>query len=421
MVRRGEIVGYKKCKFQGHVYEIESTDDVEKCKTELRAEKKIAKATHPHICAWRIEKDVHGFDDNGESGAGKRLLDILVRSDRRNTFVAVSRCEGSTEKMVRAEHQIALETLMCEEMEAERAKFAETFVQREKFCEARAILEEEIEREKLRYEHDASVANEMLDIALNKLSEQEARSNAMLADLDARRRCEFSIAATKIREDEDAELRDLRNRTERDRSVKERDETSTYVCDTLVQGLEDSMEIGVGTMYRETERLARINEKISAIVDGLDKVEDRTQQHQEKSQGTFIPIGKEKREHADTSRCKGHAASFDPLLEERAALAWKFWFLNYGGCGTARFLKSMVQTGLSYVPRGTIELSTNDFEMLITFFREERANALAALKDEEKEDVPNGWEALRARFRRKIRGNGFFVPVNKRVSPSFGC
>ena len=94
-----ELVSFKKCKFQAHLYAIDCEDDVKSCKNSiLSSGKKVSKATHPHICAWRIGEDSaeNGFDDNGETGAGRKLLDLLNKTNADGTLIAVTRWYGGS-------------------------------------------------------------------------------------------------------------------------------------------------------------------------------------------------------------------------------------------------------------------------------------------------------------------------------------
>ena len=100
-VQRSEKVQFKKCKFQAHLYKIETTTDVQHCLNHIVENKKVAKASHPHIFAYRLSCGESGavstgFDDDGESGAGKRLLALLENRDLENTLIAVTRWYGGS-------------------------------------------------------------------------------------------------------------------------------------------------------------------------------------------------------------------------------------------------------------------------------------------------------------------------------------
>ena len=95
LIASGEITRFKKCKFQGHCASIETPEDVAAAVAEITAPKRIAKATHPAIHAWRCGDD-SGWDDSGESGAGRRLLKLLEDTRADDTLVAVTRWYGGS-------------------------------------------------------------------------------------------------------------------------------------------------------------------------------------------------------------------------------------------------------------------------------------------------------------------------------------
>ena len=100
LLQRGPIVAHKKCRFQAHVLAVETEEDIAPALAEVLTDKKVSKATHPHIAAWRLgdggfdRRDDGGFDDCGEGGAGKRLLQLLTARGDTSTLVAVSRWYG---------------------------------------------------------------------------------------------------------------------------------------------------------------------------------------------------------------------------------------------------------------------------------------------------------------------------------------
>ena len=95
-IKQSDIQSFKKCRFQAHLYTIETETDVALCQKDITASKKHSKASHPHINGWILSNGVSGFDDNGESGAGKRLLTLLENRNLQNTFVAVTRWYGGS-------------------------------------------------------------------------------------------------------------------------------------------------------------------------------------------------------------------------------------------------------------------------------------------------------------------------------------
>eukprot|EP01050_Picozoa_sp_SAG11_P001678 SAG11_NODE_76_length_18005_cov_6.523958_2_plen_141_part_00 len=95
LLARGEIERFKRCKFQAAVLRIETERDVAAGVAEVVADKKVRKATHPHIAAWCVDGE-NGFDDCGESGAGRKLLTLLEKRRASSTLVVVSRWYGGS-------------------------------------------------------------------------------------------------------------------------------------------------------------------------------------------------------------------------------------------------------------------------------------------------------------------------------------
>ena len=122
LIARGDIQSVRKCRFQATLIAIDSTDDVAAALATVRSEKRVSKASHPHIAAWRAPaaaaaaasssavaaNDHHpnpvtsaplltcGFDDGGESGAGQRLAQLLEARNDIGVLVAVTRWYGGT-------------------------------------------------------------------------------------------------------------------------------------------------------------------------------------------------------------------------------------------------------------------------------------------------------------------------------------
>ncbi|KAK9376082.1 ribosomal protein S5 domain 2-type protein [Lipomyces chichibuensis] len=91
-----DMVVDRKSKFIARAMEVHSVAEAKANLAVLKANKKIAKATH-NMTAWRIKTDREGItiqdcDDDGESAAGGRLLHLL--EDLWNVMVVVSRWYG---------------------------------------------------------------------------------------------------------------------------------------------------------------------------------------------------------------------------------------------------------------------------------------------------------------------------------------
>lgn len=75
-----EIINIKKSKFQSHLCNIYNKNDIDNFIIELKKDKRINKATH-NILAYRYYDEnkviIEGYDDDGEIGAGKRLLFLV--------------------------------------------------------------------------------------------------------------------------------------------------------------------------------------------------------------------------------------------------------------------------------------------------------------------------------------------------------
>jgi putative IMPACT (imprinted ancient) family translation regulator len=75
---------------------IEGEDDVAAGRAEVVELKKVAKATHPCMMAYRVGQSEAsmGSDDDGESGAGAVLLKVLEDSRTTDHMVCVTRWYG---------------------------------------------------------------------------------------------------------------------------------------------------------------------------------------------------------------------------------------------------------------------------------------------------------------------------------------
>ncbi|KAK8846769.1 hypothetical protein IAR55_005857 [Kwoniella newhampshirensis] len=96
----------RKSTFVGHAVRVTDEKEVPLVVHELLSDRKIAKAHHPAIFAYRIAKDVGGaagviyntdYDDDGETQAGARLKHLLEILEVENVLVVVSRWYGGTQ------------------------------------------------------------------------------------------------------------------------------------------------------------------------------------------------------------------------------------------------------------------------------------------------------------------------------------
>ncbi|KAL7301023.1 hypothetical protein TKK_0006295 [Trichogramma kaykai] len=97
-ISHGPIITDRKSSFQGHAAVVSSVDEVKHLIDSLKTKRKIGQAKH-NITAYRIfnsstNRYIHDCDDDGENGAGSRLLHLLEIMDVKNGFVMVSRWYG---------------------------------------------------------------------------------------------------------------------------------------------------------------------------------------------------------------------------------------------------------------------------------------------------------------------------------------
>eukprot|EP01127_Copromyxa_protea_P010244 TRINITY_DN2483_c2_g1_i1.p1 TRINITY_DN2483_c2_g1~~TRINITY_DN2483_c2_g1_i1.p1 ORF type:complete len:355 (-),score=84.30 TRINITY_DN2483_c2_g1_i1:229-1293(-) len=88
----------RKSKFQAFIAKVESVEDTEQVLRQLLSNKKIANATH-NMVAYRIadkssQKYIEFRDDDGEGGAGDKMLYVLQAKKAENLMVVVSRWYG---------------------------------------------------------------------------------------------------------------------------------------------------------------------------------------------------------------------------------------------------------------------------------------------------------------------------------------
>ena len=96
----GETITDRASTFQAHAIKIKTKKDAEFYKKCLITQKKIKKATH-NITIYRLinketKQITEDYNDDGEDGAGYRLLGIIQKMKLVNLFVMVSRWYGGT-------------------------------------------------------------------------------------------------------------------------------------------------------------------------------------------------------------------------------------------------------------------------------------------------------------------------------------
>lgn len=92
------IITDRKSKYQARSITLTNALEIPSILEQLKAENKhIAKASHPHIIAWRTTNPrAQGSKDNGEKGAGYRLLEAIERHNVEDVLVIVTRWYGGT-------------------------------------------------------------------------------------------------------------------------------------------------------------------------------------------------------------------------------------------------------------------------------------------------------------------------------------
>ena len=96
----GETIIDRASTFQAHAIKIKDKSDYDFYKKCLLSQKKIKKATH-NITVYRYtitdsNEIVEDYDDDGEDGAGFRVLGVIKKMKLNNLFVMVTRWFGGT-------------------------------------------------------------------------------------------------------------------------------------------------------------------------------------------------------------------------------------------------------------------------------------------------------------------------------------
>eukprot|EP01119_Soliformovum_irregulare_P020546 TRINITY_DN6676_c0_g1_i3.p1 TRINITY_DN6676_c0_g1~~TRINITY_DN6676_c0_g1_i3.p1 ORF type:complete len:551 (-),score=114.33 TRINITY_DN6676_c0_g1_i3:772-2298(-) len=93
----GEAFVDRKSKFVGHIARVYTREEVDEVLAILKSNKKIRGATH-NIVAYRLFSEEQGldedFDDDGETGAGEKMLFLVQRLQVVNVVVIVTRWFG---------------------------------------------------------------------------------------------------------------------------------------------------------------------------------------------------------------------------------------------------------------------------------------------------------------------------------------
>ena len=115
----GEILTDRKSHFQAHICKVNSKDEIKNALSTLLQNSKVAAATH-NIVAYRYVSSsgvlVQDYDDDGETKAGGRLLEMLDLMKVENLLVVVTRWYGGVHLgPVRFKHinNIAHETILA--------------------------------------------------------------------------------------------------------------------------------------------------------------------------------------------------------------------------------------------------------------------------------------------------------------------
>lgn len=92
-VRHSLPQSYKGSTFQGHMVEVKCQDDVIPALHAIYSDSRVARAKH-NIYAYRIksgDRFIEHYDDDGEWGAGTKLLNMLRENNVENALVCGTR------------------------------------------------------------------------------------------------------------------------------------------------------------------------------------------------------------------------------------------------------------------------------------------------------------------------------------------
>ncbi|ORY50779.1 ribosomal protein S5 domain 2-like protein [Rhizoclosmatium globosum] len=92
-IHSGPIVTSHRSKFQAHCTRIQTTAQIPHILNTIKDSKKMKSATHQMV-AYRLPSGETGKDDDGEGGAGERLVTLLEKRGDLGVLVVVTRWYG---------------------------------------------------------------------------------------------------------------------------------------------------------------------------------------------------------------------------------------------------------------------------------------------------------------------------------------
>ena len=97
-IKSAPPMNHNKTSYQGHTTSISSQDDIVPALHAMYADCRVARATH-NTYAYRLQSGGHvteHYEDDGDYGAGRHLLNLLKEKDITNRIVCVSSWSGGT-------------------------------------------------------------------------------------------------------------------------------------------------------------------------------------------------------------------------------------------------------------------------------------------------------------------------------------
>ncbi|KAJ3377468.1 hypothetical protein HDU84_008614 [Entophlyctis sp. JEL0112] len=92
-ITSGPVVSEKRSRFMAHISKVKTSDDVTSVVDTIRQSRVVRGSTH-NIVAYRLASGKEAKDDDGETGAGDRILDLLARMKIVDVVVIVTRWYG---------------------------------------------------------------------------------------------------------------------------------------------------------------------------------------------------------------------------------------------------------------------------------------------------------------------------------------